>query len=171
MNMEKLKSHDRYLYYRVYFVAAVLLGNAASLWIMHNKQPIQYQFFIFPFTLPAMVMLCNLAIFPWKYSIFGTNERTPFPNEQPVFKQAISSVSIGWFSVRGLSLFTMYVFDSGLGMSFLGGAKVFIPKEDISSVKKEWLCGYQLKHNSPELRNPVSFFSKEVFEKIQNTLR
>ncbi|MBF0490949.1 MAG: hypothetical protein HQL15_10160 [Candidatus Omnitrophica bacterium] len=106
-------------------------------------------------------------IFPFKYSIFGPMARAPFPQEQPIFEQSNSWGSIGLCNVRGYA-FKMHIFPSGVGISW-GWAKIFIPKINILSVEATFM-GYKLIHNSPELRNPVIFSSKENFEKIQSIL-
>ena len=169
--MEKLKPNNRYLYYRVYFVVTVLVSNSVSLWCVFNKQPIKYFLYLAPVDIPSLIMLFNLMIFRWKYSLFGTNERTPFPEKPPLYKKTIFFGRISWFSFRGLPFFTIHIFDSGIGVYFIGGAKGYIPKEDIMSVDKQSFYGYRLIHKSPELRTPIMFSNREVFEKILTIIK
>lgn len=172
INLERLKTNNRFIYYRIYCVAVFLVWNVVFLWIFtHHKQNIRYAFLMVPFMLPAMVMICNLAIFPFKYSIFGPNERTPFPKEQPIFEKYNFWGGIGWFSGSGrVFSFRMHIFTSGVGISFFGGAKAFISKSNISFIESSF-NGYKLIHNSAELHNPIIFSSKDNFEKIQTILK
>jgi len=176
LNPEIIKTSPRYLYYRIYAVIAIILWNTFCLSqfpdfkkIYHPDPKTVFIYILFSVVLlmPLFTIMANLAIFPFKYGILGPNVRTPFPQEQPVFVQKNTWGRIGWFSGRGMS-FTMRIFSSGLGISFFGGAKVFIPKENISSIGNEFLMGYKLMHDSPQLRNPVVFSSKENFDKMRS---
>ena len=168
---EKLRptSVNQYLYYRIYCVAAV----PVFLWAFLPNSG--YAFLIVIPFLPALIMILNLTVFPLKYSILGPNMRTPFPQENQILVQTNS-----WGGIDGMGAFggfgarqnmslamTMYIFSSGVGISFFGNNKVFIPKENICSLESNGLMGYKLTHNSPELRNPVVFSSKEIYEKMQ----
>ena len=110
MSEEKLKLDKRFLYYRAYCVVSILVWNAVGIWMMnHPKQNIQYIFMMVPFLIPALIMLLHWAMFPFKYSILGSNQRMPFPQEPPILERTNWGGSIGWCALRGIP-FTLYVF-------------------------------------------------------------
>jgi len=71
--------------------------------------------------------------------------------------------------------FNWYIYSSGLGISILGIGKAFIPTEYIKKLDEDggsFFSGsrYQLLHNSPEVRGPVSIPDKTVYEKLRSVI-
>lgn len=170
----KLKTHKRYIVYRAYCIVMVIVWNAIGLWEftegISKKTAPQYIPLLIPFMLPALFMVFSWAVFPWDYSIFGRYERTPFPSGEPILKYRSSWGKISWFHAS-IPFFTWSVYTSGLCIAIFGVGKVFIPVENIVELKSGFIRGYKLRHNCPELRNPVTLPNKRVFEAIQDILK
>jgi hypothetical protein len=133
---------------------------------------------LFPCFFIAVLMIMNAFVFNFKYSILGHLERTAFPNEQPVLTKTwqwglLGSGRLGLFRATSIN---WYVFPSGLGISIPGIGKVFIPEKYIKEINEnvKWFylysC-YQLVHTSPEVRSPVLFRDKELFETLRTVVR
>lgn len=180
MPRPRLKQHKLYLLYRIYCVGAIIAWNAtALLWGLSQaatprdtpnylSEALPFLLMI-PIILPALFMACNLAVFPFEFSVFGPYERTPFPNEVPILKQSWLGGRVSWFS-GGAPIFTWVIYASGIGISILGIGKVFIPVDCIVELRPG-LIGYTLRHNSPELRNPVTLPTYDLFEAVQGIMR
>lgn len=164
---ERIKSHKRYIFYRVYCIIAIAVWNIVGFWMMFHKMTPQYILPMIPLILPAIFLVFDFAISPFKFSVFGMYEKTSFPQEGPLFTQKYSWGQIGWFHAS-IPFFSWYVFPSGLGISIVGSGKTFIQIDNIVAVRKYFLQGYKLTHNSPELRNPVILPTKRVFEALQD---
>jgi hypothetical protein len=177
MSRAKLKQHKRYLFYRVYCLGAIIAWNATAL-LWGCSQSLTHRFtqsylreglpllMMIPITLPALFLLSNLRAFPFEFSVFGPCERTPLPKEEPILKQSWLGGRVGW-AYGGI---TWSIYTSGIGVSILGAGKAFVPVEHIAELRPSFLSGYILRHNSPELRNPVTLPSYELVEALQSLM-
>ena len=165
-----LKSHRLYWFYRLYCVAAIVGWNAAGFWdFAHEFKPPTYMPSMVPIFLPALFMVFNWSVFPFKFSVFGVYKRTPFPEGEPLLRVSGSWGKIGWFRAT-VPFFTWSVYASGVGISILGVGKVFIPVECITELRSgRWWGRCKLLHDSPEVRSPVAL-PKEVFEAAQRIM-
>lgn len=166
-NKTEIKSYSRYLF-MVYCLALLFAWPVGLFWIaLTNIQYINlYILVMLPLILISTAMWLSLIIIPFKYSIFGPYKRRQFPNEIPLFKKSTSG-RISLLNVFG-PLIKFIIFPSGVGISILGTGKVFIPTQCIIDINPYSLASYKLKHNSPELRNPIIFDNKELYEYLQN---
>lgn len=166
-NKHELRSRKRYLF-MIYCIVVLFVWPLGLFWMVLNEYVeyiIIYVLVMAPLELIAMLMVFSLAISPFKYSIFGPYKRTPFPNEVPLFEKSTGG-RISLVQVSG-PLIKYVVYPSGLGISILGTGKTFIPTEAITVLKPHFLNRYKLEHNSPELRNPVIFNSRELYEALR----
>ncbi len=163
----ELRSRKRY-FFMIYCIAVLFAWPLGLLWVVLNEYIeyiIIYVLAMVPLELIAMLMILSLAISPFKYSIFGPYKRTPFPNELPLLEKSTGG-RISLVRISG-PLIKYVVYPSGLGLSILGTGKTFIPTQAITDIKSHFSNSYKLEHNSPELRNPVIFDSKELYEALQ----
>ncbi len=200
-NVLQLKSNRRYIVYRIFVITFLLLWLTFGLYDVVKLFTADYiviqtpnysagypnyfpKFFISlaPFLIPALFMIFNLAAFKFKFSVFGPYKRSPVPNEKPRFERTsgFPGSAIGWLYANGFSI-KWFIYDSGLGISFLG-AKAFIPKEKIKTLRKpttlrERLFAsflpqyfYVVEHTSEEVRNPI-ILPKEVAQKLQEVIK
>ena len=168
-NEPRLKPNKRYIFYRVYWIFVFVLWNGMAFLKDFNLSPI-YILLMFPLVVPAIHLTFSLLAIPFKYSVFGPYERTPFPQEEPLLKQR-GAGGVGWFLYNPLNpIFNWYIFNSGLGVSILGLGKVFIPAEQIVSMQQDFLYNYKLIHKSPEVRNPIGL-PITIFEAVQNLVK
>ena len=166
-NKHGLRSRKRY-FFMIYCIVALFVWPIGPVWMILNgyvEYLTIYALVAVPLALIAMLMMLSLAISPFKYSIFGPYKRTPFPNEMPLLEKSTGG-RISLFHVSG-PLIKYVVYPSGLGISILGTGKTFIPTQYITDIKPHFLNRYKLKHNSPELRNPVIFNSRELYEALR----
>ncbi len=166
-NKPELRSRKRY-FFMIYCIAFIFAGTLGPIWMILNgymEYITIYALVVAPLDLIAVLMLLSLAISPFSYSIFGPYKRTPFPNEMPLLEKSTGG-RISLFHVSG-PLIKYVVYPSGLGISILGTGKTFIPTQYITDIKPHFLNRYKLKHNSPELRNPVIFNNRELYEALQ----
>jgi hypothetical protein len=158
MDEPRRKPHKRYLFYRAYCLAAMLAWNATGLLGLFGQLEFQrclthLMLAMVPLFLPALFMAMSLAVFPFRFSIFGAYERTPLPAERPTYRRSLSHGGVWWFRAS-VPFVTWTVFPSGLGISILGIGTAFLPAEQITELK-QGLFSRVLRHTSPELRNPV----------------
>jgi len=79
MDKPVYKKHKRYLFYRVYCILVIIVTNIIGLgdYIIELYQDFFFsELLIFAFVLPAMLMIANLVVFRFPYSIFGELETT-----------------------------------------------------------------------------------------------
>jgi len=88
----------------------------------------------------------------------------------PVLTKRGSWGKISWFHAS-IPFFSWSVYRSGVGISIFGVGKVFIPADNIIDMASGFFKGYKLRHNSPELRNPVTLPSKKVYEALEDILK
>lgn len=165
-NKTKLKSHKRY-FFIIYCLGILFIWPTGLFWIAlkgHYQYINLYILVMAPLALIAVLMLMSLAISPFKYSIFGPYERRPFPNDKPLFEKSTSG-RISLMSVFG-PLIKFMVFSSGLGISIFGIGKVFIPTQYFIKITPHFSGNYKLEHESPEVRSPIIFNSKELYEAL-----
>jgi hypothetical protein len=177
MSKPRVKQHKRYLLYRAYCIGAIVFTYGAPLaWgcstamtprnttvCLSEVAPL---LLIIPISLPALFLLSNLRAFPFDYSVFGPYERTPFPNGTPILQQSSLGGRVGW-AYGGI---TWCVYPSGIGVSVFCAGRAFVPVENIIELRSGFLSGRVLRHNSPELRNPLVLPSDELFEAIQDVV-
>ena len=163
------KKSKRYLFNFVYCVVVVAIWNYVGIFVLafeKNNNDLDYiPFIMMPFVIPAIFMVFNLAVFPFKYGCFGKYERTPSPNEKPIYAIASTSGRIGIFQGT-MPFFSYKVFSSGFEISILGVGKAFIFFHDFKEIKGGFL-GYKIKHKSPEVRNTIALPNKEIFEVVK----
>lgn len=142
------------------------------------------KFFIslIPFLLPALFMIFNLCAFPLKYSVFEPYKRNPLPRKKPKYEKigGFLGGAIGWLYANGFFI-KWFIYDSGLGISFLGVGSAFIPKDKIKDLRRpatlrERLLTlflpqsfYVVEHDSDEIRNPI-ILPNDVAEKLREII-
>jgi hypothetical protein len=112
-------------------------------------------------------MILNLCAFKFPYSIFGNLERTPSPKKLGVYSVRSNWGQIGWMYASGPFIF-YDLYPSGLAISVWSIGKAFLPFQFVEEVKKNIIMGYRIIHHSPEIRSPIVFADKEMFEALQN---
>lgn len=164
MSGAQLKKHKRYLFYRIYCLAVMIVCNVTFL-----QSDSHHMALLYPLAIPAMFMLSNWAVFSWDYSVFGKFERTPLPEDSPLLEQKFSWGHLGRFSGEIVPFVTWRVYRTGLGISILGAGTVFIPSADLVSLEESgrFFPGYKLKHSSQEIPSPITIYSKRVFEALK----
>lgn len=165
--------NKNYLIFRVVFIVFTLLLYSSYILNMvwqdyEIAEPLNT--WIVALVLPPYVfMFFNLLVFKFNYGIFGRFKRTSIPAEAPLIKD-IHSYGVAGFLSASVPFFTWSVYPSGLGINILLIGRGFIPIEKIIKVQKinVILCDlYRIKHNSPEIRNPVIMPSKKLFDTLQ----
>lgn len=164
----RLKSGRRILVCRIVFVASVgVLFAAAAL--LDQEEPPAYAFWLMPLYVPALpafiFMFFNLMVFPFRFSVLGSFERTPLPQERPLMADCAAFGHIGLWGV-GYGA-TWYVYSCGLGIEILGAGTVFIPRELIVEVRRGLLN--RLVHRSPEVRKFI-LVPKRVAEAVAHII-
>ena len=160
------KTNNRYIFYRYYCIAAIVLWNGVVVRIF-IKGPLPLEFLVFgAFVFPALFMILNLAVFKFPYSIFGPLERSTEPNENVVYESRATWGKIGWF--HGTMPFFSYVlYPSGLEIAILGIGKAFLRFDYVEELQSGFLRGYKIVHNSPEIRSPIYLPSKKWLNVFQ----
>jgi hypothetical protein len=170
------KSHKWYLFYR-FFIAITLIGMLVwgVSWIadsIASRAPSVVQLIglgiLIPCFMIAAFMLMSLIVFPFKFSILGNLERTPFPNEQPVLRKTGTWGRIGLFRAT-IPFFNWILFPSGLGISIPGIGKVFIPinRLHLNKTSKSFSNNYQIIHDSPEVHGPIYLPDEILLERLR----
>jgi len=163
----KLKSNKRY-FLILYCLVILFIWPIGLLWIAFEGLFQYTNLYVLVMASQALIvalMLLSLVITPFKYSVFGPYKRRPFPNEKPLLEKSTSG-RISLMSVYG-PLIKFVVFPSGLGISILGIGKVFIPTHYFVQINTHFSGSYKLKHNSPEVRSPIIFNNKDLYESLQ----
>jgi hypothetical protein len=110
---------------------------------------------IFPFILHAILTYCNMRIFPFQYSYFGTKKRSIPPQKE------YRNIIISWahFGKIRAQLVSWYFYDTGVDIKIWGIGKVFLPYNSIISIVSidKGILGnyYKITHTSKEIRNPI----------------
>lgn len=151
-----------YLLGRAYAALAICVWCAATIWALYcmlRRDDVGALFvvlFSVPLFIPALFMILNWCAFPFPYSIFGRFRRTRFPRETPDCVVAHSWIVIGRHFRSTWPSVTWTVFPSGIGISIELIGRVFIPKEHILRVRRDWVGRGVLEHTSVEVRTPLT---------------
>jgi hypothetical protein len=178
--LKQKKSHSRYIFYRYYiavvYLAVIIWGIFWILSFAADREPTIAQVIgfgvLFPCFAVAVFILMSIFVFPFNYSVLGSLERTPFPNEKPILKVTGTWGQIGVF--RGtMPFFSWYIFPSGLGISILGIGKAFIPVKQMKSLNRTsnlmiWGSPYEVTHTSREINEPIYLPEKNLFEALKD---
>lgn len=182
MSEAKLKTTKWYLFWRIYCVTFFLMlaGCMTGLIYMSEGQNetgfsvlpsyMPFILIIYLFFVSVFLLLFDLTIFTFNFSVFGPYERTPFPEEEAKQEWTVNSLKIGLFQSNGIPV-KWYLYESGIGIFIWPKSKVFIPKENIVELyesKTIFSHSYILKHSSPELRSPVIIKNNEIFNALQD---
>ncbi len=175
MSKPRRKSHKWYLFFRVYTLVVIVGWLALGLGSAIEQAFPLYPLVSMPFFVSALWMLLSLAAFPFAYSVFGSYERTPFPEGKPLVVRKTVRGGVGLKLGGGMLAYVWSVYPSGLGIHVRWCGKVFIPVEHICSVKPDttlfqMMTGYKLIHDSPDVRNPVGISSRRVVREIERIL-
>jgi len=108
---------------------------------------------LFLLSFPGLVVLFNLCVFRFPYSVFGAFGRTPLPAHPPAEKLSVITARIGWLRA-GAPFLVWHVYPEGLGFTLFGVGKGFVPRELIRSVTVDW-WRVRIEHGSPEVRGPI----------------
>jgi hypothetical protein len=168
MEQKDTKPVIQYMFYRVYCLSCILIWNVVGIWAFRQQLRQEESSFsdflilLLPFVLPALFMVFNLFAFPFKYSAFGKYRRTSPPPEIPVFTARANGSRIGWVQL----FFTVKLYSSGPGLFIWGVGKAFIPYEDIVDIEKTLFGRYRLRHTNPEVRNPIIFSDKKLYQQL-----
>jgi len=142
-----------HLLYRFAFCAAVLIFCAASIWCLLGPNGNELVFFLsFPCCFFYVFTAFNARMFPWRYSVFGPDRKTPRPTGNPVFALQAFASRIG--SVSG-PLVTWYFFPGGVALS-TGIGDAWIPFTLIRRLKRrgKWIG---IIHDCKEVCSPLEF--------------
>ena len=118
----------------------------------------------------------DLCIFNFSFSILGTKRR----RFDKVMKDTLATSKRSWMYYR-VSLFPFIYplvspFRIEVNYDFvvilLIGRKVFIPLSEVASVEalSDWPSWYEMRHVNPELRHPIQFGDKEIFDVLRQLL-
>ncbi len=159
---DTLKAGKWYVFSRIYCLVIILLWNSLLYWEFRpgGTHSAYYIFFMLPLALPALSMLASLLAFPWRYSAFGRYQRTMPPREPPLAIGRFAGIRIGWLQTP----YAITLYSSGLGLSIVGVGKTFIPFEYISHIEKGILGRCSLYHCWPEVRSPIKFSNKTIYD-------
>jgi hypothetical protein len=172
MSNAKLKSHKRWLLYRIYTPVAMAAWVGGGLLSFSGTGWMLYTLITFPLAVPAFLMFFTLGAFRFDYSCFGRHERTPWPAEDPipVEKTAGGRVGLIWGWLPA-SLFAWMLYPSGLGIRIPFCGKAFVPLNAFGSLgAPSGGFRHRLIHDSPEVRNPISIPSKGFAKAIEQLL-
>ncbi len=125
---------------------------------------------IFVLVVPAMFLGFSAFAFPIGYSVFGSHNRTPFPDEVPIRDEKYTWGRLGFF-YGSIPLYRWIVFPTGLGVSVFGIGRAFVHVGQIVRLQPHASGWYELHHSSPELRNPIILPSKGLFESVQAVVK
>jgi len=162
-----LKNHRHYIFYRVYTVVVGLIWNAAFIFSFFQKEEpdrfLSTFLILLPFVIPAIIMAGSFLAFPFDYSIFGKFERSHLPNE-PVLESAYGGKVGNWSASWPFITWKLYA--SGLGVSVSGSGEAFIPIAAITGMKKSFIKGRVILHNSPEVRSPLVVTNDRIYNRL-----
>ena len=156
-----LKKNKKYIFFRIYTISVLLSGFIFS----------KFNYFIYvPFLFSAIFILIIFVGFKFDYSIFGKHLRTPLPNEDKIMEENPLSISIVSFGViNTICLFPeLYVYNSGLGISFFASGNAFISINDLEKINLNKLYGF-IYHRSEEIHSPI-MVPKSIAEKLKELL-
>lgn len=181
----RLKSGKRLAHYRTFFAAGMVLSCILlpGFFVLLMLSPDRFlsvlpAFLVFVALFGVlMLMFWNLVIFGYDFSLLGPYERTPHPQERPIYR-VLGWGRIGVWRFRApFPLLIWTVYPSGLGISMLGIGKAFIPTAKIVSLQWSALSllvfwtPYKLVHSSEELPSPLYLPPyRRLFQELHNSL-
>jgi hypothetical protein len=166
MATTRRKPNSRYLLYRVYCVAALVIWNAVGLRDVVSGGHGESLGPFIPMMLPALFMVFNLMVFRFPYSVFGQLERSKAPTEQEIAVSRFTSGSVGGFPATA-PFFTWKLHSSGIAFSILAVGTGFVPFAQVKAVEDGWL-GFKVLIESAEVRGPLSFASRTFYDAVKN---
>ena len=165
------KKHKRYLFYRIYCIIVTIVWNVVGLYefsIKTTKEFFSTEILILiPFVIPAMLMIANLVVFRFPYSIFGELERTNQPTNKQITSSTLTGGSIGWFWAS-FPFFSWYLHKDGIRFFIIGVGRGFVHFKDIEDLKVGFILGYTVNHKSNEVRSPIVLSSKKFFDRVKS---
>jgi hypothetical protein len=109
---------------------------------------------LLPFGIFPIYAFLSLAGFPLPYSALGTRKKTRCPEELP---ELVLPQSWGRFGQLNCSwpMVSWHVYRAGIGISISLFGKVFLPKDAIVSIERDWLGRCVITHTCEEVRSPI----------------
>lgn len=151
------------------FTLIIVVGfNVASLLYVNRILPPWALFIFFPFVIPAIFLVLNAGVFPFKYSVFGRLCRTKMPQVEPLAKALMSGGSIGWTSGT-TPFFSWYLFEDGLGFTFNPKQPGFVPFEYVKSIEQGFFGAITITHDWSEVRSPIVLSHNSVAARLEST--
>jgi hypothetical protein len=155
----------RHVWYRLLFcIAAPVAATAciAAVWSAFRQNAAWSALFalVMAITLaPVVLLILNLAAFPWDYSLFGRKRRTRLPSSAYYAPSVRGGIVVG-HHFRSTWPGVLYLFASnGLGIRILLVGAVFVPAGQIRKISRAgWLPYVVVHHVCPEIRGPLWLF-------------
>jgi hypothetical protein len=120
--------------------------------IMNNKINIYIILIILPVGIHALLSYCSVRIFPFVYSIFGNQERSSSPDEEPYIVLWLW-VNIADSFIDPLARWSFY--ENGFELYIFPIGKVFVPWESINKLKIDKWGDCVLIHSCKEIYSPI----------------
>ncbi len=181
------KQTPYYLGFRFLGLAAVLY---ITLWVLSDKSVVAgvidsrstaaLSMLLF-FLCAYFLLLFDLFIFPWDYSLFGEKIRHHTPHGRLLYAENYTFGGIGWlYQVFGLVSFKIY--DGGLMVSLLGVGDTFIRKDEITDFEHYKLfksyrrknpthaIGGRIYHTCPQIRSPITV-SEKTYQELKKEVK
>ena len=122
-----------------------------------------------------VTVMGSLDIFPYEYSLLGVSKRSRHIPDEPPLMSLTSGFSTGTL-FGGLSqpssMFRFRLFREGLEIRIFPFGKVFISIASFQRVEKGILpFHYALFHKHNEVRSPINFTSKRLFEALNQLMQ
>jgi len=177
------KNRKSYIFYRtaflLLFTGSLVIGIVCLLRLFNGENNAVLFLLLFVLLVPEVIMVFNIAVFPFQYSIFGRYERSSAPEkEKPVFRRDHS-----WGAVKFLRVtppfFSWVIFPSGICFKILWIGKAFISFKQIEQLYASRNIQFRvpflartyfvLKHRSREVRSPL-FIPQEIFQELNSKM-
>jgi hypothetical protein len=149
------KSSRPFWFYRIYCLGFALIWNLVLGYrIIHHQPPGFEMLILVPFLLPAIFWIMSAAAFKWDYSLFGSLERTPPPDEPPLAVANNVGGDIGF--CRATAPFVSWaVYPQGLSFSVWLMGTGYISFAEIKRIKPVFWGGCEIFHTNSEVRSPL----------------
>jgi hypothetical protein len=181
-----MKTNPFYIGYRILALAIV---SYILLWFLSVKDMTQV---LIPWNPPELmvllfaicgffILLTNLFVFPWDYSLFGQKTRHHKPNGKLIYSEDNTFGGIGWlYQVFGLVSFK--IFEDGLLVCLEGAGDTFIKFTHVTDMETYKLfkkyrkahpthaIGGRIYHDSPEIRSPITV-SQKTYDEIKKLVK
>ncbi|MBU0761694.1 MAG: hypothetical protein KKD39_01600 [Candidatus Altiarchaeota archaeon] len=127
------------------------------------------------------VLLFDVLIFPWDYSVFGEKRRHKTPHGGLIYAEKNTFGGIGWL-VQIFGLITFKVYEEGLLIELEGAAGTFIDKHEMTEFETYKLfkkyrkknpthaIGGRIYHTCPEIRSPITV-SQKVYDEVKKVVK